>query len=318
MAESAMQELIIDQLRDLYDAEKQLTKALPKLAKAAADEELKQGFRDHLAQTQGHVQRIEKMFEELGIRAKSKPCEAMKGLVAEGQESIAEDLDPPVGDIALIAAARRVEHYEMAAYSTLVMAAQAAKQSAVMSLLQETLKEEVETDKRLTTVAKRLLKDAVKPPAVEQDRQSALASRKSGGATARQGGSAKGAFRKSAPKGAASRSQRNQSGSGDHSSHTTTDHEEIRQWAEERGGKPACVDGTGKKGDIGLMRIEFPGKPNANDSNLKEITWDEFFEKFDERKLALVYQIETAGGQKSNFNKIITVETAEAEKSHSA
>ena len=101
-------------------------------------------------------------------------------------------------------------------------------------------------------------------------------------------------------------------------SNTTTDHEEIRQWAEERGGKPACVQGTGNKGDIGLMRIEFPGKPNAKDDNLQEITWEEFFEKFDERGLALVYQTKTACGQKSNFNKIIAREEGGSQKSKSA
>ena len=310
MAESAMQELMIDQLRDLYDAEKQLTKALPKLAKATSDEELKQGFRDHLAQTQGHVQRIEQVFEAMGMKARSKPCEAMKGLVKEGQEAIEEDLEPPVGDIALIAAARRVEHYEMAAYGTLILAAQAMKLPDVTNLLVETMKEEQETDKRLAAVAKRLLKEAVKPPSDAGAKQAQPATKKSGGAAPAKKTATKGASGSGSPRTAKS-SGKNSGGSsadGDHTSHTTTDHEEIRSWAEERGGKPSCVKGTGKKGDIGLMRIEFPGKPHANDDKLQEISWDEFFEKFDERKLALVYQKETAEGQKSNFNKIIAAE----------
>ena len=162
MANSPLQELMTDQLRDLYDAEKQLTKALPKLAKAASDQELAQGFRDHLEQTKGHVQRIEQAFEILGMKAKSKPCEAMKGLIREGQEAIEEDLEDPVYDIALIAAGRRVEHYEMAAYETMVAALQATKQTEILNLFQQTLKEESETDKKLTGVAKRLLKEAVK------------------------------------------------------------------------------------------------------------------------------------------------------------
>ena len=293
-----MQELMIDQLRDLYDAEKQLTKALPKLAKSAFDEELAQGFRDHLAQTQNQVQRIEQIFEAMGVKAKSKPCEAMKGLVKEGQEAIEEEFDEPVGDIALIAAGRRVEHYEMAAYSTLILAAQASKQSQVVSLLQETLKEEQETDKRLATVAKRLLKDAGKPkPEMAEPAPAAPAN-----ATAKKKSAAP------AVKKGGARSN------GDHTSHTTQDHDEIKSWAEERGGKPSCVRGTGNKGDIGLMRIEFPGTPNANDDKLEEISWEEFFEKFDERGLALVYQAETASGQKSNFNKLITAETGGAKK----
>ncbi len=311
MADSAIQELMIDQLRDLYDAEKQLTKALPKLAKAATDGELAQGFRDHLEQTKGHVQRLEQVFEKMGMKAKSKPCEAMKGLVKEGQEAIEEDLDGPAGDVALIAAARRVEHYEMAAYETLLMISQAMKQAEVTSLLQETLKEENETDKRLSTVAKRLLKEGLKPKSEPEEasapaRGAAAAKKKSSGAAAKKSSG------KSAPPKSA------KAGGGEHLSHTTKDHEEIRNWAEQRGGKPACVRGTGNQGDIGLMRIEFPGKPNANDDKLEEISWEDFFEKFDERGLALVYQEHTADGQVSNFNKLIASESTGNSKTRTA
>lgn len=92
----------------------------------------------------------------------------------------------------------------------------------------------------------------------------------------------------------------------------TTDHDEIREWAEARGGRPAVVRSTHGKGGTGIIRIEFPGAPNADDDALEEIGWDEFFEKFDEAELAMVYQEKTAGGQKSNFNKLIGRETAEA------
>jgi hypothetical protein len=91
-----------------------------------------------------------------------------------------------------------------------------------------------------------------------------------------------------------------------HHSKTTTDHDEIRRWAEERGGKPACVKGTGGKSDIGMIRLEFPGKPHANDDKLEPITWNEFFEKFDESGLALIYQEQTAEGERSNFNKLVS------------
>ncbi len=97
MENSPLVELLTDQLRDLYDAEKQLTKALPRLAKASADKELKDGFTKHVAETQGQVQRIEKIFETLGMKAKGKPCAAMKGLIEEGQEVISGDLDNPFG-----------------------------------------------------------------------------------------------------------------------------------------------------------------------------------------------------------------------------
>jgi hypothetical protein len=92
----------------------------------------------------------------------------------------------------------------------------------------------------------------------------------------------------------------------------TTDHDEIRKWAEARGGRPAVVRSTQSKDSTGIIRIEFPDAPNAQDDNLEEITWDEFFEKFDEAKLALLYQEETASGQRSNFNKLVGRETAEA------
>ncbi len=99
------------------------------------------------------------------------------------------------------------------------------------------------------------------------------------------------------------------------SSRTTTDHDEIREWAEERGGLPACVQGTGGSEDVGMIRIEFPGKPGARDESLQEITWDEFFDKFDDQDLALVYQEEAAEGQKSNFNKLVKRETARSASS---
>ena len=94
-----------------------------------------------------------------------------------------------------------------------------------------------------------------------------------------------------------------------HTSHTTTNHEEIRKWAEERGAKPSCVRGTGGKGDIGMLRLDFPGY--SGEDSLEHIDWDDWFAKFDERKLALLYQEETAGGERSNFNKLVSRETAD-------
>jgi ferritin-like metal-binding protein YciE len=287
---SSLMDLLTDQLRDLYDAEKQLTKALPKLAKAADDEELAQCFRDHVGETQGQAQRIEQIFESLGMKARGKPCEAMKGLIAEGQEVMSE-LSPPLLDIGLVAAGRRVEHYEMAGYEMLILGAQASRQTDAVELLKATLKEENETDKRLAAIGKRLLKEAAKGAPAEE-------------APEQRGGQAK--------SGGKGRAKKQESGQSGHSSNTTTDHVEIQRWAEERGGKPACVEGTGGKGDIGLLRIEFPGKPNAKDDKLVEISWDDFFEKFDERGLALVYQEQTAEGQKSNFNKLVINENAKA------
>jgi len=148
-----LQDLLVDQLRDLYDAEHQLTKALPKMAKAATRPELRQAFEKHLSQTEEHVNRLEQVFEILGERAKAKPCKAMKGLIEEGSEVLKEKASDSVRDAALIAAAQRVEHYEIAAYSTVRTFAENLGQREAASILNQTLKEEGETDKTLTQIA---------------------------------------------------------------------------------------------------------------------------------------------------------------------
>jgi ferritin-like metal-binding protein YciE len=286
-----MQQFLVEQLRTLYDAEKQLTKALPRMAKAASDEELAGGFRQHAEQTKQQAARIEQIFQSLGVKARGAACVPMQALIEEGQQIIASEMEDAIRDIGLASAARRVEHFEMAAYDVLAAAAQSSKQSEIAQLLQQTFREESETDKKLATLSKRLLKEnaRAKPPAEEAGEQ-----------TRSRAGS-----RSSSARSGAGRSSSNGSS---HTGNMTTDHDEIRSWAEDRGGKPACVQGTGGKGDIGMLRLEFPGKPNAKDSKLQPISWDDFFEKFDERGLALIFQDKTARGQKSNFNKLVSRE----------
>jgi len=148
-----LEDLLIDQLKDLYNAEAQLTKALPKMAKAATNPELKQAFQKHLSQTQEHVSRLEQVFESLGAKAKGKTCYAMKGLVEEGAEAISEDATDSVRDAALIAAAQRVEHYEIAGYGTVRTYAESLGHKEAASILQQTLDEEGETNKLLTELA---------------------------------------------------------------------------------------------------------------------------------------------------------------------
>ena len=148
-----LRDLLLEQLQDLYDAEKRITKALPKMAKAATSTELKAAFEKHLGETEGHVERLEQAFETLGEKAKTKTCKAMQGLLAEGEETIKEDAEPEVKDAALIAAAQRVEHYEMAAYGTVSAYAKLLKEKAVLKLLQDTLAEEKATDEALTELA---------------------------------------------------------------------------------------------------------------------------------------------------------------------
>lgn len=149
--------LLEDELKDIYDAEKQLVKALPKMARAASAEELQSAFREHLEVTQGQVQRLEQVFEKLGAKAKGKPCAGMKGLIQEGQEVMQEDASEQMADLALIGAAQRVEHYEIAAYGTARTFAEKLGQDEVAELLQQTLDEEEEADEKLTEISESLL-----------------------------------------------------------------------------------------------------------------------------------------------------------------
>ena len=157
MSMDSLKDLYIDELKDLYNAENQLLKALPKMAKKASAPELKRAFTDHLAQTQGHVTRLEKIFKGLGEKPTGKTCKAMKGLVEEGKEVIEEDGDPSVLDAALIGAAQRVEHYEMAGYGVVRTFASLLGENSAVDLLQRTLNEEGETDKKLTALAESVI-----------------------------------------------------------------------------------------------------------------------------------------------------------------
>jgi ferritin-like metal-binding protein YciE len=157
MALSNLHDLYVDELKDLYNAESQLLKALPKMAKAASAPELKRAFEDHLEVTQGHVQRLETIFEDLSIPARGKKCKAMEGLIAEGAELIAEKGEPSVKDAGLIAAAQRVEHYEMAGYGCVRTFAKLLGYEDAVALLQQTLDEEGEADKALTELAESII-----------------------------------------------------------------------------------------------------------------------------------------------------------------
>jgi ferritin-like metal-binding protein YciE len=151
---SPVQELFVDMLKDIYWAEKHLTKALPKMKKAATTEELQNAFDDHLAQTEEHVTRLEKAFQLMGKKAQAKKCEAMEGLTKEADEMSEETEDGSMTrDVALIAAAQKVEHYEIATYGTLVQLASNMHMNEVASLLEETLKEEKAADSLLTDIA---------------------------------------------------------------------------------------------------------------------------------------------------------------------
>ncbi|HEY1120883.1 MAG TPA: ferritin-like domain-containing protein [Haloferula sp.] len=150
---ATMEDLLVQEIKDLYSAETQLVKALPKMAKAASAPTLKKGIEKHLEETKGHVQRLEQIAELLDASPKGKSCKAMKGLLEEGSEVIGEEGDDVVKDLAIIGAAQKVEHYEIASYGTARALAESLGMDEVAELLQATLDEEGATDKALTGVA---------------------------------------------------------------------------------------------------------------------------------------------------------------------
>jgi ferritin-like metal-binding protein YciE len=150
---NSLQDLFVNQLEDLYDAEQRLTKALPKMAQASNSSQLRQAFQAHLTETEGHVSRLESIFTQIGAEPKRETCEAMKGLIAEGEEMISAKGDPDVKDAALIAAAQRVEHYEISGYGTARTFALRLGLNDAANTLQQTLKEEAAADEKLTRIA---------------------------------------------------------------------------------------------------------------------------------------------------------------------
>lgn len=171
MPNEGLKELYVDELKDLYSAENQLVKALPKMAEAASSDELRQGFEQHLEQTKGQVQRLEKIFKALGESPKGKKCKGMEGLVEEGSEVIDEDFEGSLMDAALIGAAQRVEHYEIAAYGTVCAFAEELGETEQVSLLTETLEEEKETDEKLTELAQEINAQANEGEEAHQDEE---------------------------------------------------------------------------------------------------------------------------------------------------
>ena len=167
----SLRDVLIEDLKDLYDAEKQLVKALPKMAKAASNEELKEAFESHLEETKGHVERLEQAFQLLEEKAKSKPCEAMKGLISEGQQTLQEDFSEPLLDSAIICAAQKVEHYEIAGYGTVCAWARSMGLEDVADLLGQTLAEEKAADEKLTEVAESVMSEAAAAESSDEEEE---------------------------------------------------------------------------------------------------------------------------------------------------
>ena len=153
MSLDSLEKLFIEELKDIYNAEKQLTRALPRMAKAAESPELRQAFTNHLKETEGQIQRLERVFKEAGQAVRGKKCKGMEGLIEEGKEMMEEDGEPEVKDAALIASAQKVEHYEIASYGCLRAYAELLGYSEAAQLLQQNLQEEEAADKKLNQLA---------------------------------------------------------------------------------------------------------------------------------------------------------------------
>ena len=170
--------LLEEELKDIYSAEKQLLKALPKMAKKASSDELRAALEEHLSVTEGQVTRLEEVFEALGKTAKAKTCKAMQGLIEEATEIMEEDADDAVMDAGIIAAAQKVEHYEIASYGTVRTWAKLCGEEDAAELLQETLDEETEADQNLTELAESFVNPAAEEGDQEQEKKTAVAGRK--------------------------------------------------------------------------------------------------------------------------------------------
>jgi len=176
MSKDSLRELYIDELRDLYNAETQLVKALPKMAKASSNDELREAFENHLRETTEHVSRLEQIFEQLEEKASGKKCLGMEGLVKEGSETMKEDYDEEVMDAAIIGAAQRVEHYEIAGYGTVIAMAELLGENEHVSLLEQTLEEEKQADEKLTELSEEINPQAAGEAGEEEEEEDATPS----------------------------------------------------------------------------------------------------------------------------------------------
>lgn len=298
-----LKDLYIDNLKDLHNAEIQLMKSLPKIARAASSDDLKQCIQEHLEQTRQQIDRLEKIIGEIGATPRGKRCFGMEGIIQECQEVVGmKDSVPSVRDAGLIACVQKAEHYEICGYGTVRTFAQQLDMKDAAKLLDQILVEEKQEDRKLNQIAEKSVNVQAVDTGEVQMRVQHQSSRRSSSRSTRSRdvlSSARGRSRSMRATGSGPRRTSGRRGS---EAQVTTDHDEIRRWVEERGGHPACVRGTGNKGDVGLLRIDFPGY--TGEQKLQPISWDEFFEKFDEQGLALLFQEKTQGKQ-SRFSKLI-------------
>lgn len=309
MKVETLEQYYVEELRDLYDAEKQLLKALPKMAKAATHEELKSAFEEHAEQTQEQVNRLERILQKHGKNGRGKRCRAMLGLIEEGRELLEMKPLPEIADVGLITNAQKVEHYEIAGYGCTTAYAKLLGRKDEAELLHRTLVEEKETDSKLSKLAKSVVnREAAK--GTEEESRTGARSKTSQSRRGSPRASAQATAQASKPSRSSGSRRKSggsrQSGSADSEAQPTKDLDEIKSWVEARGGTPARVRGTGSGKDPGLLRIDFPGY--SGEQSLEHISWDEWYEKFQENNLTFLHQDKTKNGQQSRFFKLVCME----------
>jgi ferritin-like metal-binding protein YciE len=311
-----LEQFYLEELKDLYDAEKQLLKALPRMAKAASNDELKSALELHTEQTEEQVNRLETILKKRGKNSRGRRCKAMLGLIEEGREMMGEKPVPDIMDVGIITMAQKVEHYEIAGYGCTATYAKLLGFKEDLELLKRTLGEEKETDVKLTRLAQRVVNPEAKQAGDDDESQSSGRGRKPARSQARTRAAAPrktsaraGGRTSTKSRGAGSRTRRstgNEMAEGE--AKPTKDLEEIRAWAEARGGVPARVCGTGNENDPGLLRIDFPGY--SGEDSLEQISWDEWYKKFQENNLTFLRQDTTKDGRQSRFFKLVCMEEA--------
>jgi len=268
------------------------------------------------------VQRIEECFEHLEQKAKTKPCKGMKGLLEEGRDMLEEDMEDAVMDAAIASGGRKIEHYEMVAYESLRGIAEPLQLNEIAELLGESFEEEREADQTLTEICQRMVEEAASGSEEEGEEMDEEDEEGGGGPKGGRGQTVGARGRRVREAGGRSyvegqvrrtygwRFGKRTTG-GEHGRRPLIDHDEIQEWAEEREAQPACVKGTAK-GDTCLLRLDFPGY--TGEDSLEPIEWDQWFEHFDQKKLALLVQDTTASGEPSNFNKLVSRENLGAKQ----
>jgi ferritin-like metal-binding protein YciE len=309
MEVETMEDFYLKELKDVADAERQILRVLPKMAKAAISPELKHAFEVHQRETAEQLKRVERLLKEHGETGSSK-CRGMEGILEEGEEFLSEEPDESLIDVGLITTAQKVEHYEIASYGCLTTYARLLGFEQDSRQLYRTLAEEKATDGKLSVLAEEagLNEEAAQGEtpedieAVEEEEDgdgeesSPRSKRQSNESRGQKGGSKNG-------RGRLGNQGNGRSNGKSGSAQSTQDLEEIRAWAEARGGKPATVKSTAKGKDAGILRIDFPGYRGGD--SLEEISWDEWYEKFQENNLTFLYQDKTKDGKESRFFKLV-------------